>query len=145
MLNGLQFRYLGHDYGCFEVQIVVGNGRFGGAADVYVETGGLVKAAGVLEGFPKNAQDSLEIKFGQFGAKSAGGAVQLRFSCKDLAGHPEIRAVLEDDHLSPGNVECVTLFLDFEPAALDDFVVALRRLEDDREGCAELRAIERSW
>jgi hypothetical protein len=145
MINGLQFCYLWHDYDMNEVRIVVGNGRFCGTTNVYVEIGGLVEAARVLEGFPKDARDSREVEFGNFGPKSAGGAVRLRFQCKDLAGHTEIRAELEDDYLSLGNVESATLFLDFEPAALDEFVVTLRRLEADRESCAELRAIERSW
>lgn len=145
MINGLQFCYLYHDYDIIEVRIAVGNGRFCGTTNVYVATGGLVEAARVLEGFPKDVRDSREVEFGSFGPKSAGGAVRLRFQCKDLAGHTEIRAELEDDYLSLGNVESATIFLDFEPAALDEFVVTLRRLEADRESRAELRAIERSW
>jgi hypothetical protein len=112
---------------------------------VYVQKGGLIEAAAALEGFPKNASDSREVEFGAFGPKFTGGAVRLRFKCKDLAGHTEICAEIEDDYLSPGAVESTTLFLDFEPAALDDFVVVLRRLEADREGCADLRALIRSW
>jgi hypothetical protein len=144
MINGLQFCYLYHDYDLIEVRIIVGNGRFCGTTNVYVGTGGLTEAARVLEGFPKDVRDTREVEFGNFGPKCAGGAVRLQFRCKDLAGHSEVCAVIEDDYNSPEPVQSATVFLDFEPAALDEFVVSLRKLEADLRGCADLRALTRN-
>lgn len=135
MINGLQFCYRYHDYDVIEIRIIVGNGRFRGSADVYVQTGGL------LEGFPKHAADTRQVEFGTFGPKFAAGAVRLQLSCKDLAGHSMIRATIEDGYRSRNEAESATVLIDFEPAALDEFVAALRRIEGDLKGCAELNAL----
>ena len=141
MINGLQFCYLYHDYDVIEVRITIGNGRFFGSANVYVQTGGIAEAATVLEGFPTHAADIREVEFGVFGPKFAAGAVRLQLSCKDLAGHSMIRATIEDGYRSRNEAELATVFIDFEPAALDEFVAALRRLEGNLKGCAELQAL----
>jgi hypothetical protein len=52
-----------------------------------------------------------------------------------------IRATIEDGYRSRNEAESATVFIDFEPAALDEFVAALRRLEGNLKGCAELQAL----
>jgi hypothetical protein len=141
MINGLQFCYLYHDYDVIEIRIIVGNGRFHASANAYVQAGGLSEAAATLDGFPTNASDARELVFGAFGAQSAGGAVRLQLSCWDLAGHARIRATVEDDYRSENDTESAIVFIDFEPAALDEFVSALRHLEIDLKGCAELAGL----
>lgn len=143
MINGLQFCYLYHDIDVIELRISVGNGRFSGSADMYVPTGRLLEAGAALEGFPSNSADERDLVFGAFGREFGGGAVRLRFSYKDLPGHPTIRVTIQDNYNLRKDTESAIVFLDFEPAALDEFVVALRRLESDFKGCAELRALTR--
>jgi hypothetical protein len=140
-INGLQFCYLYHDIDVIELRISVGNGRFSGSADVYVATGRLLEVCAALKGFPSNSDDERDLRFGAFGSRAACGGVRLQLKCKDLAGHPMIRATIEDGYNGREDTESSIVFIDFEPGALDDFVVALRRLEVQLKGCAELRAL----
>lgn len=87
MNAGLKVTYLYHDGDIIEVRIVAENASFRGSADVYVGTDGLLEATAVLEGFPKDRQDTREVVFGAAGPKFAGGSVRLKFYCKDGAGH----------------------------------------------------------
>jgi len=136
---GLQFEYLYHDVDVLELRITVENARFRGCVDKHVGRGDLVKAASVLKGFPKNPDDTREVILAE-------GTVRLSFYCKDLAGHPAMRATLkEDSHRfrtsdfrridSP---ECAIVYLDFEPAALDEFLKELVHLQQRLSGTASL-------
>jgi hypothetical protein len=87
MNAGLKITYLYHDGDIIEVRIVAENASFRGSTDVYVGTDGLLEAAAVLEGFPKDRQDTREVVFGAAGPKFAGGSGRLKFYCKDGAGH----------------------------------------------------------
>lgn len=129
-----------------QIRIAMSNGRFSASADVYVGAGELTEAAELVTGFPTNPKDTRELHFGSFGPDFAGGAVRLQFMCTDLAGHTRMTATVEDDHLSreQKQVQQATIFMDFEPAALDDFVMGLRRLEQQHNGCAKLRGHRRS-
>ena len=88
--------YLYHDGDIIEVRIVAENVSFRGSADVYVGTDGLLEAAAVLEGFPKDRQDTREVVFGAAGPKLAGGSARLKFYCKDGAGHTAFLAEIEE-------------------------------------------------
>jgi hypothetical protein len=146
MIAGLQFTYLYHDFDIIEVRIFAQNGRFRGSADVYVGTNQLLEAAALLSGFPKNPHDKREFIFGAFGPKFAGGGVRLELFCKDLAGHPVIRATIETDSQQISTVdnqadedaESATIYLKFEPAALDRFLAELREIEQKHFGSAIL-------
>jgi hypothetical protein len=148
MIAGLQVIYLYHDFDMIEVRIIAQNGRFRGSADVYEGTGELIEAATLLSGFPKNPQDTREFIFGAFGAKFAGGAVRLELFCKDMAGHPVIRATIEADsqriprvgNQTDEDAECATIYLEFDPAALDRFLVQLQKIEEEHAGTATLEA-----
>jgi hypothetical protein len=83
MNAGLKVTYLYHDGDIIEVRIVAENGSFRGSAEVYVGTDCLLEAAAVLEGFPKDRQDTREVVFGAAGPKFAGGSARLKFYCKD--------------------------------------------------------------
>ena len=98
MNAGLKVAYLYHDGDIIEVRIVAENLSFRGSADVYVGTDGLLDAAAVLEGFPKDRQDTREVVFGAAGPKFAGGSARLKFYCKDGAGHTAFLAEIEEDY-----------------------------------------------
>jgi hypothetical protein len=115
----LRIQYVSHDSTLAELRISAGNGRFARVAEVYVAAGELRDAAAMLTGFPKDHLDLREIQFGSFTPDFSGGAVRLRVGRRDLAGH--FFAVIT-----------------IEPAALDEFVLSLHRLEIEREGDAIL-------
>ena len=135
---GLKVTYLYHDVDIIEVRFTAENGRFRGSADVYVGTDGLLEAAAALQGFPKDRRDKREIVFGSAGPKFAGGSVRLEFYCKDLAGHTAFRAVIEDDYGQQELTQRATVFVDFDPAALDQFLVELQQVEREHRGSASL-------
>jgi len=146
MIAGLEFTYLYHDFDLIEVHIVAQNNRFRGSADVYEGTGELLEAAALLSGFPKSPQDTRDLTFGAFGPQFAGGAVRLEFFCKDLAGHPVIRATIETDSRRISTIgneldeaaERATICLNFDPAALDRFLLQLQKIEEEHAGSAIL-------
>src|SRR5450756_2389436 len=129
MSTGLKVTYLWHDTDVIEVQVTAGNARFWGTADVYIGTDGLIDAAATLAGFPSDNRDKREVYFGAIGKKSAGGAVRLEFYCSDLAGHAAFRAMIEGDYGEQEVAESATVCVNFEPAALDAFIVELRQVE----------------
>ena len=148
MTCGLSFSYLYHDVDVMQVRIMVNNNSYQGSADIYIGRRELSEAAAVLEGFPLLPADTRNVIFGAFGQAQAGGALQLEFYCKDLSGHPAIKAKVEEDTLAYGNLsgrrnepESATIYLDFEPAALDGFLIELRRMERELKGSASLTAL----
>jgi hypothetical protein len=135
---GLKVTYLYHDGDIIEVRIVAENALFRGSADVYVGTDGLLEAAAVLEGFPKDRRDSREVIFGSAGPKFAGGSVRLKLFCKDGAGHTAFRAEIEEDYREQEQAQTAVVFVDFEPASLDRFLIELRQVENEHRGAAVL-------
>jgi hypothetical protein len=138
MNAGLKVTYLYHDGDIIEVRIVAENVSFRGSADVYVVTDGLLEAAAILEGFPKDRQDTREVAFGAAGPKSAGGSARLKFYCKDGAGHTAFLAEIEEDYRGQEQAQCATVRVNFEPASLDRFLIELRRVEVQHRGTAIL-------
>jgi hypothetical protein len=135
---GLKVAYLYHDVDVIEVRVTAESANFRGTVNVYVGTDGLLEAASMLEGFPKNAHDRREVTFGAAGKKFAGGLVRLEFYCKDMAGHASFRATMEGDYGSMDVAESATVHVDFEPASLDQFLVELRQVEADHRGYASI-------
>jgi len=140
MDTGFQFGIIWNDDDVFEVRAAAWNGQFGGTANVYVAIGGLAEIATELEGFPSRPSDVREIQFGAFGPEVAGGAVSMRFYCKDAAGHALVEARIESDYNRTHTAQSTVLFADIEPSAVDTFAAELRRLEADLRGIARLRA-----
>ncbi|WP_353070279.1 hypothetical protein RBB75_09375 [Tunturibacter empetritectus] len=137
--TGIKCTYLYHDNDVIELHITAGNKKFSGSADVYVGRGQLLEAAATLQGFPNNSKDAREVVFGAFGSKYAGGAVQLQFYCKDLAGHSVFRATIEGDYRDQEGTQSATAIVDFEPASLDSFLAELRLIDEKLSGSAELK------
>ena len=141
MSTGLKIGYLWHDSDVIEVRVTAENARYRGTADVYVGTDGLIEAAATLEGFPKDRRDKREVIFGAVGKQFAGGAVRLEFYCSDLAGHAAFCAMIEGDYGQREVTESATVCVEFEPAALDKFVVELKRVEIEHQGSASLLTV----
>jgi hypothetical protein len=136
MNAGLSVSYLWHDSDVLEVQVIAENVDFRGTAAVYVGTGDLHEAAAALSGFPKNQLDKREITLGAFGKHSAGGAVNLRFHCRDLAGHATCTAMIESAYEDQEAAGSATVCVDFDPASLDDFLLQLKAVEAAHRGSA---------
>ena len=139
MDTGFQFEIIWSDDDVFEVRAAAWNGKFGGTADVYVHVGGLAEIAVKLEGFPRQPSDTREIQFGAFGPEWAGGAVSMRFYCKDAAGHAVVEAEIESAYDGTRTAQSTHLFAAIEALAVDTFAAELRRLENDLRGIALLR------
>ncbi len=140
METGFQFELLWNDVDVILIRIRASNGEFGGTADVYVPIGGLAEVAEKLEAFPRDPSDERVLQFGQFGPELAGGAVSLRFYCKGAAGRTFVEAKVESDY-QPGPAEHAQFHAGIQASAVDDFVLALRRLESAKRGIAHLSAI----
>ena len=138
MITGLKVAYLYHDGDVIEVRVTAENAGFRGTADVYVGTDGLLEAAATLAGFPKDNLDKREVIFGASGKNFAGGSVRLEFYCKDKAGHAAFRATIEADYGEREVAESATVCVDFDPAALDKFLIELQQVETEHRGSASM-------
>jgi hypothetical protein len=137
MDKGIQLGTLYRDVHLLELRVAAWNEEFGGTACVYVGIGALAEAAAKLEGFPRDPSDIREIQFGVFGPDVGGGAIRMRFYCKDSAGHAVVETRVESGQRRPQEA---FLFLSIEAAEVDTFVNDLRCLEADSSGTAFLRS-----
>ena len=97
------------------------------------------ETAAVLRGFPTHPGDIRVASFGNFGPRTAGGDVNMRFYCADGAGHARVEARFESDHDSLGKIESALFRLPIEAASIDLFVDELQRLGEERNGSAFLK------
>jgi hypothetical protein len=143
--SGLKLKYLWHDLDVLEVEVSASNGSFSGASRTYVGINYLAEAAETLEGFPQNGSDVRELQFGASGREFAGGSAHMRFFCKKPACHAvlELRIESEDESNTGSDwnlpEQTAHLFGEIEASAVDEFVVELRRLEENKSGVALLR------
>ena len=141
----IQLSYRYHDVDVVELKVSAWNGSFGGSTCLYVGQGELAGTATLLAGFPVTLSDRREITFGAFGPESAGGATNLKLSCIDGAGHCRMHVTIEADYaLRDSLAERVEMLCGFEPAALDEFVSQLRKLNSSLTGSAVLALLESS-
>jgi hypothetical protein len=99
----------------------------------------LADTATLLAGFPFALDDRREAMFGAFGPNSAGGAMNLKFSCIDGAGHCQLHITIEADYDRRDLLaQRVEMLCAFEPAALDQFVEQMRKLNSLLIGSAVL-------
>jgi hypothetical protein len=132
MTKGVQISYLWHDVDVIKIRVRIENDDFSGAADLYVGHGDLRAAGKKLKGFPKDSRDERQFELGSFGDSPAGGgAVQLSFRCKDLAGHTALEARIEADSDAASRPQAAFIRANFEPAALDRFIEELSEFDQD--------------
>ena len=134
MERGLRVRYLYHDNDILEVEVSAFNGRFAGAAPLYVGRDELSRSADAIRGFPASRSDEREFTWGAFGPESAGGAARLHIRCIDSALHVQVSIQIED----ADGMESALLMAGLEPAAIDNFVPQLRQIEEELNGEAIL-------
>ena len=134
----VQLSYWYHDTDVVELEVSAWNGTFAGSTRLYVGQGDLADKASLLAGFPVGLKDQREVTFGAFGPKSAGGAMNLMFSCIDGAGHCQLHLMVEADYDRRDAAERVEMLCAFEPAALDQFVEQMRELNSSLRGSAVL-------
>jgi hypothetical protein len=139
---GFRFRLVYRDEHLLKVRISAWNGAFGGMAEIYTDTVQLREAATTLQGFPLDPSDAREITFGEFGPKSAGGAVSMRFYCVDKAGHTSVDSKIESAFDSRADkAQSVVMTLAIQPAALDIFVEELPKLAANQTETAFLQGL----
>jgi hypothetical protein len=140
---GLKIGFLWSDYDVVEVSIHASNGAFCGTTKAYVSHGALAETASILEGFPRQISDARELVLGTLDPKFAGGGISMKFSCRDSAGHATVEMrIVSDASGQPwwnAPAQSVHMFANVEAAAIDDFVVELRRFETVQGALASLR------
>lgn len=135
----LRLEYWYHDDDVVELRVSAWNGSFGGATRLYIAQGELADAAALLAGFPVNVKDERELTLGAFGPNFAGGAMAMRLSCRDGAGHCQLHTTIEADYkMRDSPAERVEFLSAIEPAALDRFVDEMRILNSSLTGSAAL-------
>jgi hypothetical protein len=128
-----------HDVDILELRVSAWNGSFGGTTRLYVgraEFGNIVET---MKGFPLSPRDEREVILGAFGAQFAGGAVRLRFYCKDSAGHSMVELQLEGDCSGRIVTESVQMNASIEAASIDLFLPELDLIGKQLSGSAALR------
>jgi hypothetical protein len=140
MHAALRITVIWHDDDVVQLRVTGSNGRFAGQADTYVSPADFDGLPDSLVGFPSSTSDVRELELGAFGPDSAGGGVRLRFSCRDSAGHTQVEARFEGDHVGSAPPEAALVYAEFEPAAFDQFVTGLRHIARNRSGEAILAA-----
>src|SRR5215475_11161773 len=131
---GIDIEVCWADEDIFDVRVSAWNGSFGGTANLVVETGGLEKFAATVSGFPKDTKDVREVTLGTFSRDLAGGAVSMRFFCRDMAGHAYVQCRIESGLETAGVFQTATLVMPVEASAVDQFVTKLRNLEREKKG-----------
>ena len=118
-----------------ECEFRCSNGRFSGAANIYVSHDDLPRMAEVLNGFPNAASDFRDLELGTFNPAHADGGVCLHCYCKDSVGHAVIEVKLRGDACKGlGEPESVALILPVEAASIDSFLTQVRAINAEQIG-----------
>jgi hypothetical protein len=123
MRKGLTMTEIGGDGDFEEYRIQASNGAFSGTVDVYAEPGGARTWARALAGSPRSVTDYRVLGCGRSGPIRAGGFAELRFSCRDTAGHAVVDLVLTSEGSSSGEPnESARFRIQISAAGVDQFV-----------------------
>ena len=134
---GLTITVLDPDDDYYGIDIVASNDRFAGSAYIYAGVEELSELAANMTGFPRSCDDCRTHEFGRRDPAFAGGFCSVTLRCLDHRGHLRVDLVLEDDAGRYPRAHAAFGF-QTEPAALDNFIESLRRIERDRFGSAIL-------
>jgi hypothetical protein len=137
MQRGLTITAIDPDQDYLGIEVTASNERFAGSAWIYAGVEELSELAATMEGFPRSFEDRRTHEFGNRDPAFAGGFVGITLRCFDRAGHLAVDLVLEDD---AGRYPRARAEFGFqtEPAALDQFIECLRKVERARHGSASL-------
>jgi hypothetical protein len=128
---GLSFKIIWFDDDVLEVRVSCENGRFSGTADCYIGHSGFTDLAATIKGFPSSNKDRREFELGTFNPGCAGGGVRIQLWCIDASGHvvADIRIRSAPEAHRNSKEESAELSFRVEPAAIDEFVAALRGIQ----------------
>jgi hypothetical protein len=140
MRPGLVVAVVYADDDLIEVEIATSNGVFAGTVRAYDAVDAPTRWADALAGFPTRRSDGRDLVIGTFADDEAGGGVALRFSVVDGAGHCTLAVRLRADGASRASASAA-FTMAIEPAAVDDFVAALRAMSSTVGAQATLAAL----
>jgi hypothetical protein len=123
-----------------DLEIAASNGIFAGTVRAYDAVDAPARWAEALAGFPTRRDDSRDLAIGTFADDAAGGGVALRFTVVDGAGHCTLAVRLRTDG-GPRATASAAFTMAIEPAAVDDFVAALRAMSSTVGALATLAAL----
>ena len=126
---GIKLELIWMDDDVIQVRVHASNGRFAATADCYCGLDGFARLAQAACGFPSSSEDRRELEIGTFDARIAGGGAKLVLRCIDRAGHAVADVTVRADSGMNGSpAETASFAFPVEPAAIDDFVAALRTM-----------------
>lgn len=138
MNPGIELKVMWFDDGIIELLVRGLNANFSGEAECYIND--LAKIADAFRGFPISANDYRELVIGTFDPVCAGGGARFRLRCTDRSAHAEVECrIRSDPKYTAGKSEMAEFSIPVEPAAIDDFVVALSRMSLAVGSAASLR------
>jgi hypothetical protein len=133
----LAIQFLWEDSNLEQLRISADNGRYSGTAKVYFSQGELRDFLHSIRGFPKHVAQT-ELFAG--GSEETFPFARLEFHCTDGAGHSAVDVALGETVVtgrSPTRNR-VSLRLEFEPNAVDEFCKELEEVVGRRTGRATL-------
>jgi hypothetical protein len=136
--EGLTIEAVDNDGDYLGIEVRASNGRFAGCAWIYAGNDELSDFAAHITGFPASLQDLRSYEFGSPDQTTAGGYCSLEFRCLDRTGHVIVDVFL-DGKLKDAP-ESARFSFKTEPSAIDQFVLSLRRVDNDRTGDATLHS-----
>lgn len=140
--QGLTLEVIWFDDDVLELLVIAESSHFRAAVQAYCGHGHLSDIADSIVDFPASIHDRRQFTLGAFGPNYAGGAASVDLIVQDNAGHCGALVQLEADHRAGTPVESAVVMFRTEPSDIDEFVPALRRLDQDRSGIAKLQARE---
>ncbi len=132
---GIEFQVFWYDQDVVEFLVSCSNGSFSGSAKLYLDHDDLSELAKALSAFPSRSCDRRDFKLGTFEPTYAGGGLQMRFYCRDAAGHAGVDVKLRGHACTGmGDLESVALRMPLEAAAIDVFVWELEGIDTRQIG-----------
>ena len=138
--HGIRIEVVWLDADLLELRVQASNGRFSAVCDLYAAHSAPSVWAASIEGFPKSADDAREVVLGTLDPKCAGGGVRMRFRCTDPVGRAEVHLDVQQPIGNGPERETASFAVGIEPAAVDRFVAAARRMHSDVGSHAHLRS-----
>jgi hypothetical protein len=124
---GIKLELIWMDDDVIQVRVQASNGRFAATANCYCDPDAFARLAQAARGFLSSSEDRRELEIGTFDARIAGGGANLVLRCVDRAGHAVADVTVRADPGMGGSpAETASFTVPVEPAAIDDFVAALR-------------------
>jgi hypothetical protein len=122
------------------LRVSASNGVFSGYSETYTNSASIVKFAKDLQGFPKDRLS--EVVFESKPGAGNASSIYFRAFSTDGLGHCCLEVALKNDRWDDP-ADSVALFIQFEPAALDEFTSNLAKLDSEGTSSVKLRGVPR--